>query len=125
MLDEGEADAAEADSYASVYQGLMHCLVLDADEALDNDFDNDFHDNIGDGAEPQDWLHIWQAQAVPGDAYLLATDGLHGMLSDAQMQAIWQSADSTQDKMQALHSAYRRAGALDDISVILLELPVR
>lgn len=95
----------------------MHCLVLDTDDELVNDFD----DGLDEGAEPEDWLHIWQAQAAPGDAYLLATDGLHGVLSDAQMQAIWQSADSPQDKIQALHDAYRRAGAQDDISVILLE----
>ena len=31
MLDDGEADAGQTDEAASIYQGLMHCLVLDAD----------------------------------------------------------------------------------------------
>ena len=109
MLDDGEAQPGQADEYASIYQGLLHCLVLDADDGLD------------EGAEQEDWLHIWHGQAVPGDAYLLATDGLHGTLSDAQLQAIWQTADSPQDNLHALHHAYRRAGAQDDISVALLQ----
>ena len=109
MLDDGEAQAEEAEEYASIYQGLLHCLVLDADDGLD------------EGAEQEDWLHIWHGQAVPGDAYLLATDGLHGTLSDAQLQAIWQTAGSPQDNLHTLHHAYRRAGAQDDISVALLQ----
>jgi len=110
MLDDGEADAAQADAYASIYQGLLHCLVLDADDDLDED------------AAQDDWLHIWHGQAAPGDAYLLATDGLHGVLTDAQMQALWQAADAPLGKLQALHDAYRRAGAQDDVSVVLLDI---
>lgn len=109
MLDDGDAEAGQEDEYASIYQGLLHCLVLDADEEPDEDC-----------AEQEDWLHIWHGRAAPGDAYLLATDGLHGALSDAQMQAIWQAADSPQEGLQALHSAFRRNGAQDDISVALL-----
>lgn len=117
MLDDGEAQAEQADEYASIYQGLLHCLVLDADDGPDDD------DTV-EGAVHEDWLHIWHGQAAPGDAYLLATDGLHGALTDAQMQALWQAADSPQDKLRALHSAYRRAGAQDDISVVLLQTRV-
>lgn len=109
MLDDGEADAGQADAYASIYQGLLHCLVLDADD-----------DPGEDGTPPDDWLHIWHGQAAPGDAYLLATDGLHGALDDAQMQAIWQAALSPQDGLHALHNAYRRVGAQDDVSAVLL-----
>lgn len=114
MLDDGDAQAGQADEYASIYQGLLHCLVLDADDTPgEEDPDED--------TAPEDWLHIWHGQAAPGDAYLLATDGLHGALTDAQMQALWQAADSPQDKLHALHGAYRRAGAQDDISVVLLQ----
>ena len=113
MLDDGDAQAGQADEYASIYQGLLHCLVLDADDADD--------DGLDDDAAQEDWLHIWHGQAVPGDAYLLATDGLHGTLSDAQLQAIWQTAGSPQDNLHTLHHAYRRAGAQDDISVALLQ----
>ena len=109
MLDEGEADAGQADTYASIYQGLLHCLVLDGDD-----------DAGEDGTAPDDWLHIWHGQTLPGDAYLLATDGLHGALDDVQMQAIWQAAPSPHDGLRALHGAFRRAGAQDDVSVVLL-----
>lgn len=117
MLDDGEAQPEQADDYASIYQGLMHCLVLDADDDTDDDWSNP----MDAGPAAQDWLHIWHGQAVPGDAYLLATDGLHGALTGAQMQALWQTANSPQDRLHALHSAYRRAGAPDDISVALLQ----
>ena len=71
MLDDGEADAGQADAYASIYQGLLRCLVLDADDPDE------------DGAAPDDWLHIWHGQGASGDAYLLATDGRHGALPEA------------------------------------------
>lgn len=109
MLDDGEVDVRQVDAYASIYQGLLHCLVLDADE-----------DAGEDGTVRDDWLHIWHGQTTPGDVYLLATDGLHSALDDGQMQAIWQAAPSPQDGLRALHNAYRRAGAQDDISVALL-----
>lgn len=112
MLDDGEADATQADEYASIYQGLLHCLVLDTE-----DDDGDSED-----LPAEDWLHIWHGQAQPGDCYLLATDGLHGVLSDGQMQALWQAAAHPADALQALHSAYRRAGAQDDVSLALLNL---
>ena len=109
MLEDGEVQDEQANEYASVYQGLLHCLVLDSDEDPDED------------SPAEAWLHIWHGQAAPGDAYLLATDGLHGALTDVQMQALWQAGDSPQDNLHALHSAYRRAGAQDDISVVLLQ----
>ena len=118
MLDDGEAQAEEAQEYASIYQGLLHCLVLDADDDTDDDWSNP----LDAGPAAQDWLHIWHGQTAPGDAYLLATDGLHGALSEAQIQALWQAAESPQDKLQALHHAWRRAGAQDDISVALLQI---
>ena len=118
MLDDGEAQVEQAGEYASIYHGLMQCLVLDADDDTDDD-------GMVEGAMQEDWLHIWHGQAMPDDAYLLATDGLHGALTDAQMQALWQAADSPQDRLRALHGAYRRAGAQDDISVVLLHTSVR
>ena len=110
MLDDGEVLEEEVGEYAAIYQGLMHCLIL-GDDALDDD------------DAPQDWLHIWHGQAQPGDCYLLATDGLHGCLSDGQLQALWQAAASPPDALQALHAAYRRTGAQDDVSLALLVLP--
>lgn len=112
MLDDGDADAGQADAYASIYQGLLRCLVLDADDPDE------------DGAAPDDWLHIWHGQGASGDAYLLATDGLHGALPEEQMQAAWQAAPSPHAALHALHRAYPRAGAQDDVSMVLLHTDV-
>lgn len=113
MLDDGEAQPEQAQEYASIYQGLLHCLVLDTE---DDGWDTE-------DAPAEDWLHIWHGQAQPGDCYLLATDGLHGCLNDGQLQTLWQAAANPAAALQALHSAYRRAGAQDDVSLALLELP--
>ncbi len=111
MLDDGEVLEEEVGEYAAIYQGLMHCLILGDDAPDDDD-------------APQDWLHIWHGQAAPGDCYLLATDGLHDTLPAAQLQALWRSDRPAQDNLDALHTAYRQAGAPDDISVVALCVPM-
>ena len=102
MLQEGEVLPEEAGEYAAFYQGLMHCLIL------------------GDDAPEDDWLHVWHGQALPGDCYLLATDGLHDTLPAARLQALWQAHQPPQANLDALHAAYRQAGAPDDVSVVAL-----
>lgn len=109
MLDAGEVQPEDAADYASIYQGLAHCLVLgDSDEE--------------EASADADWLHIWHGQAALGDCYLLATDGLHDSLPAARLQALWQAQQPPQANLDALHAAYRQAGAPDDISVIVLEI---
>ena len=104
MLDDGEVEPGEAGEYAAFYQGLMHCLIL------------------GDDAPEDDWLHGWHGEAVTGDCYLLATGGLHDTLPAARLQALWQAHQPPQANLDALHAAYRQAGAPDDISVVVLEI---
>lgn len=113
MLDAGEVQPEDASTCASVYQGLAHCLVL-------GDGDDEQDDGDEDGHAPEPWLHIWQGPCSPGDCYLLATDGLHDSLPAAQLQALWRSDRTAQDNLDALHTAYRQAGAPDDISVVVL-----
>ena len=113
MLDAGEVQPEDASTCASVYQGLAHCLVL-------GDGDDEQDDGNEDGRAPEAWLHIWQGACSPGDCYLLATDGLHDSLPAAQLQALWRSDRTAQDNLDALHAAYRQAGAPDDVSVVAL-----
>ena len=56
----------------------MHCLIL------------------SDDAPEDDWLHVWDGEAVPGDCYLLATDSLHDTLPAARLQALWQAQQTLQ-----------------------------
>ena len=107
MLDAGEVQPDEAEDYASIYQGLAHCLVL-------GDYDDE------EASADANWLHIWHGQAAPGDCYLLATDGLHDSLPTAQLQALWQTGQGVADKLAALHAAWQQAGGPDDLSVVAL-----
>ena len=116
MLDDGEVQAHEASHYASVYQGLAQCLVLG--DCMDDDSYGDDPDE--DCPAPTPWLHIWQGACHPGDCYLLATDGLHDSLPAAQLQALWRADRPAPENLAALHAAWRKAGAADDISVVTL-----
>lgn len=79
------------------------------------------------GAEPQADF-AWAPLAV-GDALLLCTDGLFGVLSDAQIGAILKQDDSDATRAQssgtvcdALVHAANLAGGPDNITVILVRL---
>ena len=113
LLDEGEVSATQRAEYASIYQGLMHCLTLGDNlepDGLDDDTDYT-------PASDQPVLHIHTGELQAGDILLLATDGLHDTLSAAEMHALWQSGHTLPEKVQALKAAYIKAGAPDDCSV--------
>lgn len=116
MLDEGEVTPEQRDTYASIYQGLLHCLTLgewldDSDDGLDDGGE-------ADGPAADEWLHIWHGELHAGDALLLATDGLHETLGDAFLQCLWDSQADLTANVQALREAYLAAGAPDDCSVV-------
>lgn len=55
------------------------------------------------------------------DALLISSDGLHGYVKPAQIEAILNSAQTTAEKCEALVEASLQAGGYDNVSVILLE----
>jgi protein phosphatase len=57
-----------------------------------------------------------------GDVYLLCSDGLTGMLSDADVAAILRGADSLDAAAEALVHAANQSGGKDNITVVLFRL---
>lgn len=116
MVDEGTVAQEEREQYASLYQGLLHCLILgdDAQELSDEDADM--------ATSTQDWLHVWHGQAQAGDIYLLASDGLHDTLGDARLESLWHPQREPANNLRALRQAYLDAGAPDDVSLVMLYL---
>ena len=55
-----------------------------------------------------------------GDIFLLCSDGLHGLVEDADIEQAVQSAGSASEATQALVDLALKAGGLDNISVIIV-----
>lgn len=126
MLEAGEIMADSSDikeEYASIYQGLMHCLTLG-----DNVGEADWMDYGDDSAfmqsaiQLQPNLHIFNGNVESGDVYLLATDGLHDSVNEEQLYELWSGELSLETNVHALSTAYKQAGCLDDCSIIACAL---
>jgi serine/threonine protein phosphatase PrpC len=58
---------------------------------------------------------------VDGDRLLLCSDGLTGMVTEDQIQAILENSDQPQQAADRLVKAANRAGGIDNISVVVLD----
>jgi serine/threonine protein phosphatase PrpC len=72
------------------------------------------------GVEDTVLLETHQHEVMPGDLYLLCSDGLSDMLEDSTIQQILQSHDSLESCCKSLIEAANDAGGKDNISVILV-----
>ncbi len=59
---------------------------------------------------------------LDGDQLVLCSDGLTGMLSEGQIQAILEAATSAQEAADRLVRAANRAGGVDNITVVVLSI---
>lgn len=74
------------------------------------------------GIDPQEMLlepYIQPYDLLPGDWYLLCSDGLTDMLSDTEIVEILQKANSVQDAAQKLVGAALEHGGRDNVTVIV------
>jgi serine/threonine protein phosphatase PrpC len=58
---------------------------------------------------------------LDGDRLLICSDGLTGMVTEDQMQAILENSDHAQQAADRLVKAANRAGGIDNISVVVLD----
>ena len=61
-------------------------------------------------------------RARDGDVFLLCSDGLTGMVSDAEMAGILRAEDTLEDAAQALVRAANQGGGRDNITVVLFRV---
>jgi len=71
------------------------------------------------GVEDTVLLETHLHDLMPGDVYLLCSDGLNDMLDDVSITQLLQSCDSLEEAGNALIDAANDAGGKDNISVIL------
>jgi protein phosphatase len=71
------------------------------------------------GVEDTVLLETHVHDVLPGDTYLLCSDGLSDMLDDDTIARLLQSSESLSDSAKALIDAANEAGGRDNISVVL------
>lgn len=101
MMDDGEITQAQAANAASFMRGLTCQFIADAE------FD-------------EFTVNIVTHELQPGERLLLCSDGLNEVLSDTDIAALL--AGSSAENLLNACKASRRAGGMDDFSVIVLAL---
>ncbi len=74
------------------------------------------------GIEPEVEVDETTVALLAGDRLLLCSDGLTAMVTEDQIQAIVEAAPDAQDAANRLVRAANRAGGIDNITVVVLDL---
>jgi PPM family protein phosphatase len=74
------------------------------------------------GPEPDVEVDTYTVTGRDGDLFLLCSDGLTSMISDEEVAAILRSADSLEERADALVRAANQSGGKDNITVVLFRL---
>lgn len=101
LLSGGDVCAEEGVEYAQMYDGLAHCLTADNEEY-------DFS------------VHYWRGDFGIGDSLLLCSDGLHGVIRDPQLQALYDPERSVKQQVDIWRRAVISEGAPDNLSIVLV-----
>jgi protein phosphatase len=67
-------------------------------------------------------VDIVRGKIVPGDLFLLCSDGLHGMVGDGAIAEVLASADTLPAKADRLVGLAKDSGGDDNITVALCEV---
>lgn len=68
-------------------------------------------------------IEVAPVSLQPGDAYLLCSDGLHGMIEDEEIMRLASGGDDPQVAVDALIAAANAAGGTDNVTCLLARLP--
>jgi serine/threonine protein phosphatase PrpC len=75
---------------------------------------------VGDKSEVD--VDIFEQKLNLGEALLLCSDGLSGMVNDTHIFKLWQSSKSPQEACDRLVEAANQAGGEDNITVVIIQL---
>ncbi len=104
----------------SLVERLVAIGYITAQEARTHPRRNVIYRMIGDKPAPE--FDLFEQWLAPGEALLLCSDGLSGMLTDAQIWQIWREASSPQVACEQLVEAANAAGGKDNISVVIAQV---
>ncbi|MDY7079534.1 MAG: SpoIIE family protein phosphatase, partial [Chloroflexota bacterium] len=65
---------------------------------------------------------LFEQRLAPGEALLLCSDGLSGMMPDEQIWHTWRTSTSPQEACDRLVEAANQAGGEDNITVVIVQI---
>jgi protein phosphatase len=68
------------------------------------------------------FVDTWEIKVEAGDRVLLCSDGVHSLLSDAELSTLATSHSSLDDICQRIVEAVKREGGTDNLTAILVEV---
>ena len=90
------------------------------EEAAHHPHKNVIYRVVGD--KPRLEADIFEQRLAPGEALLLCSDGLSGMVPDEPIWQIWRTSTSPQEACDRLVEAANQAGGEDNITVVIVQV---
>jgi protein phosphatase len=104
----------------SYVQEQVDAGALTPEQARDHPYSNVITRCVGAGAEVRPDVYVGAAQA--GDTFLVASDGLTGMVDDRRLQQLLGSRAPAQRVVDALIAEANGRGGLDNITAIVVRI---
>lgn len=104
MQAKGIAKGINPSDCASIYKGLEHCIVADPEES-----------NVR--------VHTALIDVAPGDIFLLTSDGIHDVLGDEQLKALYDRRLDISAQVAIWREAVLAAGAFDNLTLAAIAYP--
>ncbi|MGC9358091.1 MAG: Stp1/IreP family PP2C-type Ser/Thr phosphatase [Anaerolineae bacterium] len=103
----------------SLVERLVAAGQITREEAAYHPQKNVIYRVIGD--KPQVEVDLYEQSLQIGEALLLCSDGLSGMISDQQIWQIWQRSTSPQEACDRMVEAANQAGGEDNVTVVIVQ----
>ncbi|NVN91261.1 MAG: Stp1/IreP family PP2C-type Ser/Thr phosphatase [Desulfuromonadales bacterium] len=104
----------------SLVQGQVDQGLITPEEAKRHNFRNIVLRAVG--TDPTVSLDLIKGKCLPGDIFLLCSDGLTDLVDDSLIRVILSSAHGLPDKVERLVNSANTAGGSDNITVVLCEI---
>ncbi|MCX8067362.1 MAG: Stp1/IreP family PP2C-type Ser/Thr phosphatase [Anaerolineae bacterium] len=104
----------------SLVERLVATGQITREEAATHPQKNVIYRTLGD--KPRVEADFFERRLAPGEALLLCSDGLSGMVPDEHIWHIWRTSTSPQEACDRLVEAANSAGGEDNISVIVVQV---
>jgi len=116
----GQDGIAQLTTDHSLVERLVATGQITREEAAVHPQKNVIYRVIGD--RPQVEVDLFERRLAPGEALLLCSDGLSGMVPDEQIWQIWRTSTSPQEACDRLVEAANEAGGEDNITAVLVQI---
>jgi serine/threonine protein phosphatase PrpC len=104
----------------SLVEHLVATGYITPREAANHPQRNIIYRVIGDQAQVE--ADVFEQRLDYGEALLLCSDGLSGMVPEEQIWQIWRAANSPQEACDRLVEAANQAGGEDNVTVVIVQV---